>query len=97
MIVPNVEDILYRIGLCMTSVRERPIRKAIDHPLCALIINTIFLTTKVITCCLTDDYREVFIILGSTGYLLGIRQHYDVFHIVFNTCLKFSTNVLLQL
>ena len=82
MIVPDVDDCLYRIGLCMTSVRERPIRRPLDHPFCAFIIVSIFLVQRVITCSLSDDNRLVFITLGSTGYLLGIRRHCDMFFIL---------------
>ena len=84
MTAPNVEDILYRIGLCMTSVVERPIRLALDHPFCAFIIVSIFLVQRVITCSLSDDNHQVFIALGSHGYLLGIRQHMDMFFILVN-------------
>ena len=82
MIAPNVDDILYRIGLCMTSVVERPIRLALDHPFCAFIITLLYLIQRLITCSLSDDNHMVFITLGSTGYLLGIRQHYDMFFIL---------------
>ena len=82
MIVPYVDDILYRIGLCMTSMRERPIRRPLDHPFCAFIVCTIFLVTKVITCSLSDDNRTIFLLLGSIEYLIGIRQHLDMFYIL---------------
>ena len=82
MIVPDVDDCLYRIGLCMTSVVERPIRLALDHPFCAFIIVSIFLVQRVITCSLSDDNRTIFLLLGSTGYLIGIRRHFDMFFIL---------------
>ena len=82
MIVPNVDDCLYRIGLCMTSVRERPIRRPLDHPFCAFIVCTIYLVTKVVTCSLGDDNWTIFLLLGSTGYLIGIRQHFDMLFIL---------------
>ena len=90
MIVPDVDDCLYRIGLCMTSVRERPIRLALDHPFCAFIIVSIFLVQRVITCSLSDDNHLVLIAMGSTGYLLGIPKHLDIFLLLCNVLLLSS-------
>ena len=81
LVVKDVDDVLYRIGLCLTSVKEQPIRRSIDNPTLAFVITLIFMIEKVITCSLTEDNQLVFRMLGSTGQLLGIRIH-DLFFIL---------------
>ena len=81
LVVKDVDDVLYRIGLCLTSVKEQPKRHSIDNPMLAFVITLIFLIEKVITCSLSEDNQLVFRMLGSTGQLLGIRIH-DLFFIL---------------
>src|ERR1700742_1881880 len=74
LVVESVDDILYRIGLCFTSVRDRPKRHIIDHPFIAFIISSIFLIERLITVLLSDRYDRIFIVLGDTGYFIGLRR-----------------------
>ena len=81
LVVKDVDDVLYRIGLCLTSVKEQPIRRSIDNPMLAFVITLIFMMEKVITCSLSEDNQLVFQMLGSNVQLLGIRIH-DLFFIL---------------
>ena len=82
IVVKDVDDVLYRIGLCLTSVRERPKRLPIDSPMFAFAITSIFMMERVITCCIGEDNELVFRMLASTGYFLGIRVYFDIFFIL---------------
>ena len=53
--VESVDDILYRIGLSFDSIRDRPKRKLIDHPLIVFIIISLTLTGRLITFSLSDE------------------------------------------
>ena len=77
MVVTDVDDVLYRIGLCLTSDKEEPKRLFIDNPILVFIITIMFMIEKVVTCCLSEDNELVFQILGSIGHFLGIRVHFD--------------------
>ena len=78
LVVKDVDDSLYRIGLCLSSVKEEPKRLSIDNPMFAFIITFLFMIEKVVTCCLSDDNELVFRMLGSTGYFLSLRFHFDL-------------------
>ena len=78
LVVENVDDNLYRIGLCPHSVRERPKLRPIDHPLCAFVVVSLFLVERVATCALPDQNYYLQIKLGSMGHLLGVGQQLDL-------------------
>ena len=82
LVVKDVDDVLYRIGLCLTSVKAVPKRMSIDNPLFAFFILTIFTFEKVITCSLSEDNVFVFRMLASTGYFIGIRVYFDLYFIL---------------
>ena len=81
LVVKDMDDVLYRIGLSHSSVKEQPKRRLIDNPTFAFVITLIFMTEKVITYCLSEDNELVFRMLASTGHFLGIRLH-DLFFIL---------------
>src|ERR1700741_3368342 len=72
--VESVDDILYRIGLCFTSVRDRPKRHIIDHPFLVFTIISIFLIMRLITVMLSNEEDRLMIILGDVGYFLGAKR-----------------------
>ena len=81
LIATNADDILYRIGLCPTSLNDRPKRRAIDHPIRAFIVMSIGLIERLISLSIKDeDYRPG--VLGFTGYLGVVRRHFDLFMIL---------------
>ena len=45
--IGNVDDLLYEIGLCLTSVKERPKRRAIDNPIVIAIFCSIYLFARI--------------------------------------------------
>ena len=46
LVVRDLDDVLYRVGLCLTSVKEKAIRLSIDNPLFAFVITSLFMTGK---------------------------------------------------
>ena len=38
VVISSVDDLLYEIGLCLTSVRERPKRKAFYNPVVITVV-----------------------------------------------------------
>ena len=71
--VDSVDDILYKIGLCFTSVRDRPKRKRIYHPMIVFTFVSMYLTKEMTIICLNNEEVLLMKQLGSYGHLLGIR------------------------
>ena len=84
--VESVDDILYRIGLSFDSIRDRPKRKLIDHPLIVFIIISIFTAQRLITTSLSSKYEFILRLLGDTGHFLDIR-YFDAFYFLCSTLL----------
>ena len=97
--VESVDDILYRIGLSFDSIRDRPKRKLIDHPLIALSLIVIIFHRKTNhNLSLSEENHLIFRALGSVGYFIGVRQHFDLFFILCSILAShFSTDLLSQL
>ena len=77
--IESVDDILYRIGLCFTSVRVRPKRKRIHNPLVVFTIVSFFLIERVITISLDESNDLLFKIFGDVGYFAGLRLPYNAY------------------
>ena len=69
MVIEGVDDILYDIGLSLTSVRElQKKRKFIHNPLLLLTINTFMLVNK-LSCLFIDDSNDIILkLLGEIGH-----------------------------
>ena len=90
--IESVDDILYRIGLCFTSVRVRPKRQRIDHPLVVFIITLIFASERVVSFKCGPKNESMFQILGDVGYLFGARL-YGICYI-FSSILIFGSQLV---
>ena len=80
--VESVDDILYRIGLCLTSVRDRPKRRLIDHPVVVFVFMTLFLTLRLSTITLDDDNELIFKVVGDPGHVIGVRREFGLYVIL---------------
>ena len=80
-----IDDILYRIGLCLTSVRDRPKRHIIDHPILVLIIMVLFIAQKVLIISLNEENDLAFRFLGACGYFIGLRQQLAIIFLLMST------------
>ena len=61
----HFDDILYEIGLCLTSVRERPKRKTVDKPIVIFSLVSIFIAERIIILSIDDDNDRTFVCLGE--------------------------------
>ena len=76
--IESVDDILYRIGLCFTSVRVRPKRHFINHPSIVFIVTSIVMIANIITALVSEEKKQIIIALGNVGHFIGIRQLYSI-------------------
>ena len=60
LIIDRIDDILYRIGLCLTSVREQSKRDLINHPLVVSIVISMYTTQRLVTLIIIERKFEVF-------------------------------------
>ena len=49
LVIKDCDELLYKIGLCLTSLRERPKRWPINNPVFIAIINLIYLSERVVS------------------------------------------------
>ena len=81
LIATNADDILYRIGLCPTSLNDRPKRRAIDRPIRAFVVMSIALIERMVSVSISDEYNRPGV-WGITGYFGALRSHFDLFSIL---------------
>ena len=82
MAVESFGDFLYRIGLSFHSIRDRPKRKLIYHPLTAFVFLSLYLIARIITFSLSEENEMIFRALGCFGHFIGVRQHFDLLFIL---------------
>lgn len=73
---------LYRIGLCLVSVNEEPIRDWFHHPALIASILASFLALKIFTSLIDENNELMFVILGDWGHFLRIRLHLNIVFIL---------------
>ena len=86
--IQSIDDILYSIGLCHSSVREDPKRSKLHNPIVIAIIEFIHLLMKFISI-LTDD-EKLLSILDDFTHLIGFKLYFIVMLIVLNLITIFS-------
>ena len=76
MVIEGVDDILFDIGLSLTSVRDQQKkRKFIHNPRMLLTIN-IFIFVNRLSCLFIDDSKEFILkLLGEAGQYYGIKNN----------------------
>ena len=82
LIVEEVDDILYRIGLTFESFSVNPKRDFINHPLFAFISVLLFFIKSVILITLSDKNGIIFHFLVDMGHFIGIRRQFNYFLLV---------------
>ena len=75
MVIEGVDDILYDIGLSLTSVRDQQKKRLLIHnPLLLLTINMFMLVIK-LSCLFIDDSNELILkLLGEPGHNFGMKN-----------------------
>ena len=78
--VQSVEDILHGIGFSLDSTKTYPKRKLMFNPIIIFIFVSMYITKEVVILSLEVQNDFTFKVLGSVGYLLGVRKQggYDM-------------------
>ena len=71
--IQSVEHILHRIGLTLHSTKSYPKRKLMFNPIFIFTFCSLFITKELIVISLDEKNDITFKVLGSVGYLLGVR------------------------
>ena len=89
--IQSIDDILYSIGLCHDSVRDRPKRSVIHHPMGI----TIFLSIHVLTCIVsnTTDDETILLLTSDLGHYMGIKGITNLMVIMLSSMALFSQMV----
>ena len=70
--IQSIDDILYSIGLCHHSVRDRPKRSLINKPLIITMVNLIQLVFRIVT--ITTGDKLILRLTADVGHLIGVKQ-----------------------
>ena len=60
-IIQIEDDLLYEIGLCLTSVRERPKRSASNNPLLIAIVCSVYAIERIASMFVTDGHYLMYL------------------------------------
>ena len=83
LVIPSAEDLLYDIGLCLTSVKEEPKpRKLLSRPKVIWIIEWIFFFQRFFSILIGQENRQALLILGDVGGYLGLKTNWNVLIII---------------
>src|SRR5690242_337410 len=82
VVIPSVDDLLYEIGLCLTSVRERPKRRAIDSPIVIAIVCWLYLFLRIASILIREDDHVWLMIMGEVGHYVGLKNHINIAFII---------------
>ena len=75
------DDILYEIGLCLTSVRDPPERQLHNNPLIVFTLITLFMIGRTLSIITPDDDIQTLLITGDVGHFFGLKLHYNMIFI----------------
>ena len=91
IIVEGIDDVLYDIGLSLTSTRDvQTPRKLIYHPLVVLSITALVVIQHVIAIFVDQDHRILLNLMGSPGDFFGVKVLTNWFLIQFTLISIFS-------
>ena len=78
LVIPSADDLLYEIGLCLTSVRERPKRRAIDNPIVIAILLNLYLIQRIAAIIIDESNHKMMLFVGDFGRYLGIKYQWNL-------------------
>ena len=94
--IESVDDILYRIGLCLTSVREQPKRHWIFSPFLIFIFVSMFLIKELMILSTNEENGQFLKALVALGQFYGTKWHFHSPVALFSIlCLSSQTHLLL--
>ena len=72
--IDSVDDFLYRIGLCLISVREQPKRKFVYYPIFPFLAAFSWSLVRIAAIVVNEDKVWFFELVDDGGYFMGNRQ-----------------------
>ena len=87
MVLNSIDDVLYDIGLSLTSVsNERKQRKLLNKPIFVLTVNAVFLLIRIAIACVSNENDQLLKILGDFTHMYGkLKQNFNIIFILFTT------------
>ena len=82
LVIKDCDELLYEIGLCLTSLRERPKRWPINNPVFIAIITSSYLFERVVSILVPESERQILLLVGETGRYFDIKVQWNVFLII---------------
>ena len=82
LVIKDCDELLYEIGLCLTSLRERPKRWKINNPEFIAIINFIFLSERIVSILVPGSERQILLLVGETGRYFNLKVQWNLFFIL---------------
>ena len=89
--IQSIDDILYSIGLCHHSVRERPKRSFINHPLLIAIVMVLQIVMRTISN--TTDNKTILILTADSCHYLTIKEYVNTMSTLLSLMALFSQMV----
>ena len=93
LVTLSVDDLLYEIGLCLTSVRERPKRRAIDSPIVIAIVCWLYMVLRIASILIDNNEHGWLLLVGSFGHYIGLKYHFNVF-LIFGILLIITSQLI---
>ena len=79
LVIASADDLLYSIGLCLTSVREQPKRRLVCHPILILVFWNLFIAQRIISVLVSEDNTLCLWIVGEMGRYFKMKLHWNVY------------------
>ena len=92
MVLNSIDDILYDIGLSLTSVSKEPKpRKLLNKPIFISTLNSVFLLIRIAIACVSNEKDQLLKILGDFTHMYGkLKQNFNLIFIFFTTFVLYS-------
>ena len=79
LVIQSAEDLLYDIGLCLTSVKRKPKeRELLSTPIVIWIIQWVYLFVRLASILTDHDNKQLTLLLGDVGEYIGLTIHWDI-------------------
>ena len=82
LVIKDCDELLYEIGLCLTSLRERPKRWPINNPVFIAIITSIYLSERVVSILVPESERQILLLVGETGRYFNLKVQWNLYFIL---------------
>ena len=89
--IQSIDDILYSIGLCHHSIRDRPKRSVINKPIIILIVLLLQIPMRTISN--YTDNETIYLLTADSGHYMAIKEYVNIMSILLSLMALFSQMV----